>query len=284
MPSRVTERATLRPWLGVLNRRIDVGAWYPRDLPVPAATLVSVYRQANAANLTGLASLAERHGWDVRLWALDAPAPALETWTLGSGPGTRFELINKLVDTQTLPAQSYLVVTDDDVTFERGDLAAFLAIAARAGADFAQPAHTAGSVHSWRFTLSAPRTVARRTSFIEIGPVFSMSPRARSAALPFPAEGMGWGVEFAWSALQEAGLSLAIIDAVTVCHHGSVAAGYELHEELAHLELRARQAGHTSLTELQVELARWRPWRRRPSLLRPGGRLASGASARDWAS
>jgi hypothetical protein len=255
---------TLRPALGRLNRRLDLEAWYPDAPRLGDATLATGYRARNASVVAAMIAPAIEAGWDIRLWALDEVAAELAAWTEGQGPGSRFHLVNRLAKCRPVAPRSYFLVADDDVSFERRDIVDFVGLAHLAGADVAQPAHAPSSMYSWRFTLSAARTVVRSTSFVEIGPIFLLSPRARKRTLPLPEEGMGWGVEFQWSRLRDEGAVLAIVDAVTVRHHGLVAAGYDLHSELAAVAERARQAGYTDISDLQVEHRRWRAWRRRP--------------------
>ena len=62
----------------------------------PSATLVCVYRRQNLNNVLHLVGEAKRMAMHVRLWALDDPAPELARLTVGSGPGSRFQLLNRL--------------------------------------------------------------------------------------------------------------------------------------------------------------------------------------------
>ena len=70
--------------------------------------------------------------------------------------------------------------------------------------------------------------LARRTAFVEIGPVTAFSRRAAEALLPFPDLRWGWGLDNHWSAVAvERGWWLGVIDALPVRHEWQpVAAGY----------------------------------------------------------
>jgi hypothetical protein len=148
----------------------------------------------------------------------------LANWTIGEGPGARLELLNGL--TAQLDA-GYLVVTDDDVTFSRRGLLAAIKVAHHLGMDLAQPAHGPLSRSTYEFNRFKPGILARRTMFVEQGPVLILSPTAQRTVLPFPVvDQMGWGVEVHWYAAAAQGLVLGILDAIRMTHHGRVGASY----------------------------------------------------------
>jgi hypothetical protein len=222
--------------------------------PAPPIRVVSIYRRRNAATLLELLGPALGAGGAVALWALDEQAPRLARWTAGSGPGTRFALANRLLADR--PA-SWCVLADDDVRFRHGDVVQLVRFAHALGLDLAQPAHALGSHVSHSFTRRAPFRVARRTSFVEIGPVVAFSPRALPHVLPLPETGMGWGVEADWAGLEErAGLRLGIVDAVTIRHLEPPGGGYASDEELEAALARLRAAGKRGYGDLQRTHAR----------------------------
>ena len=61
--------------------------------------------------------------------------------------------------------------------------------------------------------------LCRETRFVEIGPVVLMRRDVYRRLAPFPAEGIGWGLDLHWSAVAERlGWRLGVIDAVPVRH------------------------------------------------------------------
>ena len=235
--------------------------------PGRSHVLLCVYRERNAKVVSRLVRSGLRAGVTPRLWALDSVAPALASWTVGSGPGPKFALLNGLLDAAPVPAEAYVVVADDDVWLP--SLGWFLRVVRRAAFDLAQPAHTRHFSHpSHGVTLRAPRSIARVTEFVEIGPLFVVSPACRSAVLPFPADaGMGWGLEADWYGLHTRGARLGIVDAVPMRHLTPVATAYEQGEERERMARRLAAAGLGGLHEIQRTLATWRPWQRTPPWL-----------------
>jgi hypothetical protein len=227
----------------------------------PVTVLLCVYRARNARVVRRLVRQA---GGSARLWALDAVAPSLAAWTVGSGPGGKFALVSGLYAAAPVAPESYVVVADDDVWLP--SLRAFLAVVRRASFDLAQPAHTRHLSHpSHAITLRAPRSVARLTSFVEIGPLFAVSPAWRSSVLPFPEDaGMGWGLEADWYALHRRGARLGIVDAVPMRHLAPVGTAYPQGAERERMARRLSAAGLAGLAEAQRTLATWRPWQRTP--------------------
>ena len=218
-------------------------------LPAPELHVVSIYRRRNAATLLELLESALRCGSAVSLWALDQVAPSLARWTAGSGPGTRFALANRLLADRP---PSWCVVADDDVRFRHGDVVRLVRFAQALGLDIAQPAHALGSHVSHSFTRRAPFRVARRTSFVEIGPVVVFGPLALPHVLPLPEEGMGWGTEAAWAQLGEReGLRLGIVDAVTIRHLQPPGGGYAAEAEREAALARLQAAGKQGWGDLQ---------------------------------
>lgn len=226
--------------------------------------VLCVYRARNAAVVARLVRQASAAGAEVRLWALDRSAPALAAWTVGCGAGTKFDLVNRLLAAAPVADEAYVVVVDDDVRLP--SLRAFLGVVRRAAFDLAMPAHARHRSHlSHRVTRRARWSVARRTEFVEIGPLFVVSPAWREAVLPFPDDvGMGWGLEADWYALHRRGARLGIVDAVPMRHLAPVATSYEQTEERAQLARRLAAAGLGGFHEIQGTLATWRPWQPRP--------------------
>jgi GT2 family glycosyltransferase len=121
----------------------------------------------------------------------------------------------------------WLLIVDDDVELPARFLDVFISLAERHGFRLAQPAHAFASHAGWEVTRRRPGVTARRTRFVEIGPVTAIRADAFEALLPFPDLQMGWGLDAYWSALAaERGWKLGVIDAVPVRHVRPVAAAY----------------------------------------------------------
>jgi hypothetical protein len=135
----------------------------------------------------------------------------------------------------------------------------------RAGLGLAQPAHEQDSHASHKFTKVAEGSNVRLTTFVEIGPVFAVSPAWREAVLPFPPDvGMGWGIELGWSRLADRGCRLGIVDAVRLRHHVKPGTDYDVAAAMAEMRERFDAHGVGSWPEVQRTLATWRRWRPRP--------------------
>lgn len=198
-----------------------------RRLPLhtPPTSLISVYRRRNAAHVLGL--MHEMPERNVYLWALDEFAPELKRHTIGSGPGGRFELLNRLAE--ATPPDDWLIVADDDVAFRPGGVLAFVALACRLELSLAQPAHARRGSHYYHpITGRRPLRLGRETTFVEVGPVLAISPAIRQHVVPFPEEGMGWGTELLWYDLQQRGWRLGIIDATPMRHLSPIANNYDV--------------------------------------------------------
>lgn len=116
------------------------------------------------------------------------------------------------------PADWTLVV-DDDVVLPRNFLDGFIALAEAFEFQLAQPAQTLASHAAWASARRVPFRVARRTNFVEIGPVTAFSRTAAAELLPFPSLEMGWGLDLHWGAVAERrGWKLGVIDALPVRH------------------------------------------------------------------
>jgi hypothetical protein len=167
--------------------------------------------------------------------------------------GGKFENVNELLAGQE-PAD-WTIVVDDDVCLPRNFLDCFIALAEAYEFELAQPAQTLASHAAWASARRVPFSVARRTNFVEIGPVTAFSRTAASALLPFPQVKMGWGLDLHWAALaEERGWKLGVIDALPVRHEERrVGGSYSSEEATAEAQrfladkpyLQAADAGRT---------------------------------------
>ncbi len=235
---------------------------------VPAFAVLSVYRSRHVELIDELCRAAAEAGATIRLWNLDgggAPG-SLEAWTVGSGSGDRPVLLNRLE--RTLPAgfDGWVVIADDDITIRGTDLATFVALAVAAGLDIAQPAHSARSQHSYPHTLARPFAIARRTEFVEVGPMVAFSPLARPHVFPIDETYlMGLGAEFAWMDLRRLGIELGIVDCVTVCHVSPPGSEYGGSRS----DLRSRIEAAGGPTRMRIIHGVWYPTRAHPPWIDP---------------
>lgn len=245
-------------WHARLLPAPSVLAWRTRRQRVPRLDAICIYRLANAETVAELVSDLPEARW--ALWALDAVHPSLASLTVGTGPGYRAALLNRLAESLgAVDAGAFLLHIDDDVEVTAGSLGLLAKAAAVVQMDLAQPAHDPKSHASWEFTRARGLTLGRLTRFVECGPATLFSPRARSLLLPYPDHlQMGWGIEAIWASLANKHiLRFGIIDAVRVRHLGSVASSYSSESEWAFAREELARAGLTNFEELQVVLKRW---------------------------
>lgn len=239
-------------------REFDSGA--PRD-----AGLVCVYRNENSRTVAELVNQASDLGMAVALWALDSPSARLAERTVGCGPGSRLQLLNRLCSILPASAGGQLVVCDDDIRFERGGLRELLTLAKACHFGLAQPAHAPRSYVNHAITRARPLTLARVTTYVESGPVVVIGPEWRSRVVPFPEElGMGWGVDLVWSDLQKVGCRLGIVDGVSLRHLAPAARGYDVGPEAERLRTMMKIRGIKSMHAFQRTLGAWRIWQKEP--------------------
>lgn len=132
----------------------------------------------------------------------------------------KFVLLNRLLDAVDLERYAFVLVADDDIDLPAGFLDDYLALVVRHDLALAQPARTHGSYVDHWLVEQLDGVSARRTRFVEIGPLFSMRRDAARLLTPFSeASPMGWGYDLVWPVvLEEAGLALGIVDATPVAH------------------------------------------------------------------
>jgi hypothetical protein len=159
--------------------------------------------------------------------------------------------LNAALAGRELGGVDWLLLVDDDIALPRGFLDGFLFLAERFGFQLAQPAHAHASHAAWAVTRRRPGSVARRTRFVEIGPVTAIHRSAFADLLPFPDLAMGWGLDAHWGALAaERGWSVGIVDATPIRHRRPVATSYP--RDAAVAEAEAFLDGRAYLTRAEA--------------------------------
>jgi len=198
--------------------------------------------------------------------------PALAAHTVATEmKGGKFENLNALLAAAPpLDYFDWVLVVDDDVGLPPRLVDRFVALCETLGLDLAQPAQTRRSHAAWRVTRRRAFSLARRTPYVEIGPVTGFRAGVASELMPFPPLRFGWGLDNHWGALaRERGWRLGVIDCLPVRHESQRVASAYAHAD-AKVEARAflRDRPYVPTAEAQRTLS---TIRRLPS----GGRSAS---------
>jgi hypothetical protein len=220
--------------------RLDAAARLRRDArtldrlaaeePPRRVLALSVYRPGSLLPAAIERLRSERHDVRLAFGATAQPDPALAGHTVAQNlSGGKFQNLNQVREAAApMLEYDWLLVVDDDVVLPERFLDRFLGVCGHFGFDLAQPAQTLRSHAAWRVTRRRPRSLARATRFVEIGPVTAFRAPVAAALLPFPELRFGWGLDLHWAALAaERGWRPGIVDALPVVHSGApVAASY----------------------------------------------------------
>lgn len=191
----------------------------------------------------------------------EAPAAHVEKVTLMK-PSRRipkFALLNRLMDGVNVADYDFILLCDDDIQLPESFLDRLLDRQTKYDFALAQPARTHDSYTDHQIVEMEDGLDARRTRFVEIGPVVSLRRDAAAMLLPFDeACGMGWGLDLIWPVLMEkSGLKMGIIDATPVAHALRPAAkSYGLEEALAHMQAYLADKPHLTKEQAMVVLDR----------------------------
>ncbi|HET6550924.1 MAG TPA: glycosyltransferase, partial [Solirubrobacter sp.] len=168
----------VRAGLQSLRGRVALGRAARRG-PVRRVHVVGVARPEQLRTVARLRRELARSRHDIAVH-LVPPAPGAGKWANVNASLAAYP-----------PEADWLLIVDDDVVLPRGFLDRFLAVAEACGLELAQPAHAFGSHAAWEVTRRRPGVLARRTRFVEIGPVTALSARAAAELLPLPDLRMG---------------------------------------------------------------------------------------------
>ncbi len=128
-----------------------------------------------------------------------------------------------------LSAHDWLVIVDDDIAFERGLLDDMIAVAAHTDLALAQPAHGIASHATYAVTRRRFGSLARRTDFVEIGPLTLVRSDLFADLVPFPASRWCYGIDLMWSEIvRRKRRRMGVVDATPIRHLRPVAVSYNL--------------------------------------------------------
>jgi len=175
-------------------------------------------------------------------------------------PTAKFTLLNRLLQPGDLDAFDFVVVCDDDIHVPHGFLPAL--IGHQQALDFA----VAGPARSWNshfdhaFSLRRPWLRARRTRFVECGPLVSFRRDAARLLLPFDEAGAMWGFDLVWpEVIGRHGLAMGIVDALPIDHSlRPQAVAYDKAGEQAAMARYLAATPHLSMAEAFTVLRRYR--------------------------
>jgi hypothetical protein len=189
--------------------------------------VLGIYLSEREHLASGIAAeLARSAAWQVeqRWIALGAgPVPeslAAVTTARAEAPTPKFTLLNRLLRDADLGGMEHVMVADDDITLPAGFTDRYLGLVERHSFALAQPARTHGSYVDHGFVERLDGIDARRTRYVETGPLFSVHRSAFPLVFPFDEmPPMGWGLDFTWPVmLERAGLRMGIVDATPADH------------------------------------------------------------------
>jgi hypothetical protein len=164
--------------------------------------------------------------WDC---CVNAWAGASEADTLDAAEGRveifRDESINKFeafaAYAETGRARGYrqMLLLDDDLRFNAGDLSRYFEVCEREGLYVSQPAISWGSHANHVVNLWNPACSVRRVNFVEVmAPCFSREALQELMTPTFRLTRCTWGIDYAWASLLLERNALSIVDAVAMAH------------------------------------------------------------------
>jgi hypothetical protein len=238
----------------------------PQRLTQPKVLVLGIYL-ADRPNL--IRHIVQELGESMRYrvtqrWAAlngEAPAPHVEKVTHLKlwQRVPKFALLNRLREGVNVLDYDFILLCDDDIQLPEQFVDRLLDRQSRYDFALAQPARTHNSYTDHKIVEQVDGLDARRTRFVEIGPVVSLRRDAVALLLPFDeACGMGWGLDLLWPVtMEQAGLKMGIIDATPVAHALRPAAkSYGLDEALAHMLAYLKDKPHLTKEQAMVVLER----------------------------
>jgi len=132
----------------------------------------------------------------------------------------KFVLLNKLLSNEKVDEYDFIIISDDDISLPSRFLDTYLDLVVTHDFALCQPARTLNSFIDHPFVAQLEGIKARRTRFVEIGPLVSLRRDIFPILMPFDESAhMGWGYDFVWPYLVEkSGRRIGIVDATPVEH------------------------------------------------------------------
>jgi glycosyltransferase involved in cell wall biosynthesis len=204
---------------------------------------------------TIVAELAKSRRYDVtQCWVALRGRPATPrvadvTVRFRTASAPKFQILNELLAERDLAPYEYTLLVDDDITLPSRFLDRFLSLQTDLEFALAQPARTSSSSIDRPIVEQQQGVIARRTRFVEIGPVVSCHKSVYPILFPFDlVSGMGWGYENVWAyRLEQRDLKMGIIDVFPVEH--------TLRPPVAHYSWDKADKGRTALWEKHQHLS-----------------------------
>ncbi len=187
--------------------------------PARRVLVSGIYRETEPIHSLVQELRRSAHDLTFALGAMGAVPPELTAETRRSDMRAgKFQNLNEL--THDAGQFDWLLIVDDDVTLPPRFLDHAIELAERLDLALAQPAQTRLSNANWPVTRRHLLTLARRTEFVEVGPVTLLRADAVQRLLPFPADlRYGWGLDFHWAQqMRDANLGMGVLDGVAVIH------------------------------------------------------------------
>ena len=171
----------------------------------------------------------------------------------------KFTLVNELLRPDDVAGHDFIVVCDDDIHVPGNFLSAFIAYQRAFGFAVAGPARTWHSHFDHAFSLQRPWLWARRTRFVECGPLVSFRRDAAALLLPFDEAGAMWGFDLVWpEVIGRHGLTMGIVDALSIDHSLRVqGASYDKEGQNAAMARYLAATPHLSIREAFTVLKRY---------------------------
>ena len=132
----------------------------------------------------------------------------------------KFKILNLILSGEDLSKYAFLLIVDDDIALPDDFVDNYLTAVQKYDFALAQPARTHDSYIDHAIVEQVDGLAARKTRFVEIGPLFSIRKDLYKFILPFDENaGMGWGLDFIWpSVIEDVGLNMGIVDAFPIEH------------------------------------------------------------------